>query len=157
MLEIWGDAGDSFSKWLGRWFWNFFRNEGGGGFLTPLRTMNLVILAKKSFNSKQGLSMLTAWPHPNSIDIAPQDLQHKGATRPATLFKKRHRWLWYRCLPVNFTEFLRTPLDNCFWRNSIREYWKWKCMHVQNWPTDRVRPAKWHFDSMEIIYLISNA
>ena len=68
-----------------------FSEMRGGGFLTPLQTMNLVILAKKSFNSKQGLSMLTAWPHPNSIDIAPQDLQHKGATRPATLFKKRHR------------------------------------------------------------------
>ena len=59
-----------------------FSEMRGGGFLTPLRTMNLVILAKKSFNSKQGLSMLTAWPHPNSIDIAPQGLQHKGATRP---------------------------------------------------------------------------
>ena len=52
-----------------------FSEMRGGGFLTPLRTMNLVILAKKSFNSKQGLSMLTAWPHPNSTDIAPQGLQ----------------------------------------------------------------------------------
>ena len=85
LVSDWGGGSGIFSE---------MRGGGGGGrgrFLTPLRTMNLVILAKKSFNSKQGLSMLTAWPHPNSIDIAPQDLQHKGATRPATLFKKRHR------------------------------------------------------------------
>ena len=30
-------------------------------------------------------------------------------------------------------------------------------VHVQNWPTDKVCPAKWHFDSIEIIYLIFNA
>ena len=29
-------------------------------------------------------------------------------------------------------------------------------IHVQNWPTDTVCPAKWHFNAMEIIYLISN-
>ena len=27
--------------------------------------------------------------------------------RPATLLKKR---LWYRCFPVNFAKFLRTPI-----------------------------------------------
>ena len=36
--------------------------------------------------------------------------------RPATLLKKR---LWYRCFPVNFAKFLRTPFystppDDCF-------------------------------------------
>ena len=34
--------------------------------------------------------------------------------RPATLFKKR---LWYRCFPVNFVKFQRTPfLQNTFGR-----------------------------------------
>ena len=40
--------------------------------------------------------------------------------KPATLLKKR---LWYRCFPVNFMKFLRTLLDDCFyrsWRNNIR-------------------------------------
>ena len=34
--------------------------------------------------------------------------------RPATLFKKR---LWYRCFPVNFVKFLRTPflLEHLWW------------------------------------------
>ena len=30
-----------------------------------------------------------------------------GGLRPTTLLKKR---LWYRCFPVNFVKFLRTPL-----------------------------------------------
>lgn len=28
--------------------------------------------------------------------------------------------------------------------------------HVQNWPTDKVCPAKWHFNTIDTIYLISN-
>ena len=32
--------------------------------------------------------------------------------RPGTLLNKR---LWHRCFTVNFTKYLRTPLDNCFW------------------------------------------
>ena len=31
------------------------------------------------------------------------------------------------------------------------------CIHFQNRPTDTVRPVKWHFDTMEIIYLISQS
>ena len=124
-----------------------FSEMGGGGGLTPLRTMNLVILAKKVLTRNKGYLCLQL----GLIQIQ-LILRHKACNTRAP---QGLRWLWYRCLPVNFTEFLRTPLDNCFWRNSIREYWK--CVHVKNWPTDRVRPAKWHFDSMEIIYLISNA
>ena len=29
-------------------------------------------------------------------------------------------------------------------------------IHVQNWSIDTVRPDEWHFDTMDIIYLISN-
>ena len=43
--------------------------------------------------------------------------------RPATLWNKR---LWYRCFPVNFMKFLRTPfyktrLDDCFCRGESVE------------------------------------
>ena len=39
---------------------------------------------------------------------------NKVAGLPATLLKKR---LWYRCFPVNFAKFLRTPfLQNTFLR-----------------------------------------
>ena len=40
------------------------------------------------------------------------------ATRPATLLKKR---LWYRCFPVNFAEFLRTPF--------LTEYIRWLLLY----------------------------
>ena len=37
-----------------------------------------------------------------------------GNLRPATLLKKR---LWYRCFPVNFVKFLRTPfiMEHLWW------------------------------------------
>ena len=43
-------------------------------------------------------------------------LNKVAGLRPVTLLKKR---LWHRCLPLNFTKFLktsfyRTPLDDCF-------------------------------------------
>ena len=60
----------------------FSEMGGGWGGLNPSTNYEPCHSCEKSFNSKQGLSMLTAWPHPNSIDIAPQGLQHKGATRP---------------------------------------------------------------------------
>ena len=41
--------------------------------------------------------------------------------RSATLIKKR---LWYRCFPVNFVNFLRTPFlhntcGGCFWKHNV--------------------------------------
>ena len=38
--------------------------------------------------------------------------------RPATLLKKR---LWYRCFPVNFAKFLRTPF--------FTEHFRWLLLH----------------------------
>ena len=42
----------------------------------------------------------------------------KETLRPATLLKKR---LWYRCFPVNFAEFLRTPF--------LTEYIRWLLLY----------------------------
>ena len=54
---------------------------------------------------------------------------NKGAgLRPATLLKRR---LWYRCFPVNFAKFLRTPiLQNTSGRLLL---------YLQSWQT---RPTK---------------
>ena len=37
--------------------------------------------------------------------------------RHRTLLKKR---LWHRCFPVNFVKFLRTPLNDYFWKTFRR-------------------------------------
>ena len=41
---------------------------------------------------------------------------------PATILKKR---LWYRCLPVNFVIFLRTPF--------LRKHLWWLLQHILRW------------------------
>ena len=41
--------------------------------------------------------------------------------RPATLLKKR---LWYRCFPVNFAKFLRTPF--------LKEHLRWLLLFIED-------------------------
>ena len=52
--------------------------------------------------------------------------------RPATLLKKR---LWYRCFPVNFVKFLRTPffIEHLWWLLLNIQYIKsaWSVFHAE--------------------------
>ena len=54
--------------------------------------------------------------------------------RPATLLKRR---IWYRCFPVNFVKFLRTPLDDCFWRQIF--YAMVEAGECENWNNKNCR------------------
>ena len=50
-------------------------------------------------------------------------LRNFAGLRPATLLKKR---LWYRCFPVNFAKFLRTPF--------LTEHLRWLLLEVRTQP-----------------------
>ena len=47
----------------------------------------------------------------------------------------------------------RKAVSNNYFQNLLLINFISICSNVQNWPTETVRPVKWHFDTMEIIYL----
>ena len=69
----------------------------------------------------------------------------KSWPQPATLFKKR---LWYRCFPVNFAKFLKTPFltEHLRWLLQPRSY----CKLAENyWKSQRQwRIIDWSFKNI---------
>ena len=49
-------------------------------------------------------------------------IKKETLAQACNFIKKR---LWYRCFPVNFVKFLRTPLDDCYFIFFIPIFWQW--------------------------------